>query len=87
MNPADASADMERAMRRAGELFKAKASDIDKLRGKFASGGHVPPMSQPITARMFLHDHDGRTCEVAGGVHFPVLTAAEARHLLKRGTP
>lgn len=82
MNPTEASADMERAMRRTGELFKAKASDIAKLRGdttKVASGGYVSPMSQPITGRMFLHDHDGRTCEVAGGVHFPVLTAAEVR--------
>ena len=41
-------------------------------------GGYVGS-GEPIKGRLFLHDHDGRTCEIAGGAHYPVVTADEVR--------
>lgn len=47
---------------------------------KFAQGGHVGS-GEPIKGRLFLHDHDGHTCEIVAGAHYPVLTADEVRRL------
>ena len=76
--------DVIRAAEQQADIAKLRR-DAENLRPKsplagvkFAQGGYVGS-GEPIKGRLFLHDHDGRTCEIAGGAHYPVVTADEVR--------
>ena len=89
MNPREAAADMQRSIDRYRSAIAGMRGAADSLRRlvkgrEFASGGYVPPRGGEVRQRILLHDHDGRACEIVGGVHYAILTPAEVREAGRR---
>lgn len=72
-------------MSKISEVFAKLQHEAAKLNTKnpmpgLAQGGYVGS-GEPIKGRLFLHDHDGHTCEIVADVHYPVISADEVRKL------